>query len=98
MSGSSPGLWGSLTCRCSRVAQHPERVCVVTVARGEDLDPRPVGERQPQVLGLAVDSDEHRLLGQLGPDRARGVEAGGAVRKFEFRRIGENDLHERSGY
>ena len=81
-----------------RVAQHGERVRVARVARGQDLDRLAVGERQAQVLDVAVLADQHRLLGQLGADRARGVEAGGAVRKFEFRGVGENDLHDRSGY
>ena len=81
-----------------RVAQDEERVRVGRVARGQDLDRLAVGERQAHVLDVAVLADQHRLLGQLGADRARGVEAGGAVRKFEFRGVGKNDLHDRPGY
>ena len=81
-----------------RVAQHVEGVRVARVARGQDLDRLPVRERQPQVLDVPVLADQHRLLGQLRADRTRGVEAGGAVRKFEFRGVGENHAHDRSGY
>src|SRR3712207_8215682 len=55
-------------------------------------------ERQAQVLDGPVLADQDGLLGQLRPDRAGGVEAGRAVRKFEFRAVGEDHLHERSGY
>src|SRR5918994_313133 len=81
-----------------RVAQHEERIRIVRVAGRQDLDRLAVLERQPQVLGGAVLADQHRLLGQLRADRPRGVEAGGAVRKFEFRRVGGNHAHDRSGY
>ena len=73
------------------VAEHEERVRVGRVARGQDLDRLSVRQRQAQVLDVPVLADQHRLLGQLRADRPRGVEAGGAVRKFEFRRVGEND-------
>ncbi len=81
-----------------RMAQHVEGIRIVRVPRRQDLDRLPVGERQAQVLDVAVLADQHGLLGQLRPDRAGGVQAGGAVRKFEFRGVGENDLHDESGY
>ena len=58
-----------------RVAEDVERVGIVLVAGREDLDRLAVLERQPQVLDAAVRADEDGLLGQLRPDRARGVEA-----------------------
>ena len=67
-----------------RVAEHVERVGVARVARRQDLDRLAVLERQAQVLDVAVRADEHRLLGELRPDRARGVEPGRAVGKFEL--------------
>ena len=75
------------------MAEDVERVGIVGVARREELDPLAVGERRAQVLRRAVDLDEHGLLGELRPDRARGVEAGRAVGKLELRAIGKNDLH-----
>ena len=73
-----------------------ERVGIVLVARRQDLDRLPVGERRAQVLDGPVHADEHGLLGELRPDRARGVEAGRAVRKFELAGIGEEHLHDAS--
>ncbi len=81
-----------------RMPEHRERVAVAGVPRGQDLDRLAVGERRPQILHVPVLLDQHRLLGELRPDRARGVEAGRAVRKFEFRGVGQKHLHERSGY
>ena len=75
------------------MAQDGERVGIVRVARGQDLDRLAVGERQPQVLHLAVRAHEHRLLGELRPDRARGVEPGRAVGKLELGLVGKDDLH-----
>ena len=75
------------------MAEDGEGVRVVLVADGQELDRRPVGERQPQVLDVPVRADEHRLLGQLRADRARGIEAGGAVLELELLAVGENDLH-----
>ena len=66
------------------MAQDVERVGVVRVTGGEELDLLAVGERQPQVLHRAVRANEHRLLGELGADRTRGVEPRGAVGKFEL--------------
>jgi hypothetical protein len=80
------------------VAEDVQRVRVGRVARGQDLDRLPVLERQPQVLDGAVLADQDRLLGELRADRTCRVEAGRAVRKFEFRGVGEDHLHERSGY
>ena len=45
-------------------------------------------QRRAQVLHLAVGADQDRLLGELRPDRARGVEAGRAVGKFELGIVG----------
>ena len=80
------------------VAQDVERVRVVRVARRQDLDRLPVLERQAQVLDLSVRAHEDGLLGQLRPDRGSRVEPRRAVGKFEFRRVGKNDLHDRAGY
>jgi hypothetical protein len=76
-----------------RVPQHRERVRVAPVARGEDLDRLAVVERQPEVLHTPVRAYEHRLLGEPRPDRARCVEPGRTVRKFELRVVGKDDLH-----
>ena len=76
-----------------RVAEDVERVRVVAVARREDLDLAAVRERQPQVLDVAVRAHEHRLLGELGADGARGVEPRRAFRQLELRLVGEDDLH-----
>ena len=77
----------------ARVPEDPQRVRVVLVADGQDLDRLPVGEREPQVLDRAVRAHEHRLLGELRPDRARGVEPGRAVGELELGAVGEDDLH-----
>ena len=76
-----------------RVAQHVERVGILRVARREELDGLAVLERQAQVARRAVHAREHRLLGELRPDRARGVEAGRAVGELELGGVGEDDLH-----
>ena len=73
-----------------RVAEDVERVGVGLVARGQDLDRLAVGERRAQVAHAPVRADEHRLLGELRPDRARGVEPGRAVGKFKLRAVGED--------
>ncbi len=75
------------------VAKHGERVGVVGVARGQDLDRRAVCERRAEILRLPVDANEHRLLGELRADRARGVEAGGAGRKLELGGVRQDDVH-----
>ena len=66
------------------MAQHVERIGVAGVAGGEEVDLLAVGERQAQILHRAVRAHEHRLLGELRADRARGVEPRGAVGKFEL--------------
>ena len=66
------------------MAQHGERVGILLVARGQDLDRLAVVQRQAQVLHVSVRAHEDGLLGQLRADRARGVEAGRAVGKFEL--------------
>ena len=75
------------------VAKHRERVRILGVAGGQDLQPLAVGERQTQVARLAVGSHEHRLLGQLRPDRARSVEPGRAVGQLELESSGRMHLH-----
>ena len=77
----------------ARVAQHVERVRVVGVARGQELDRLAVLRAAAAVLDAAVRAHEHGLLGELRADRARGVEAGRAVRELELLAVGENDLH-----
>ena len=76
-----------------RVAQHREGVRVVPVARRQDLDRGAVGKRQPEILHPAVEPHEHRLLGELRPDRARRVEAGGAVGELQLRPVGKGHRH-----
>ena len=76
-----------------RVPQDVERVRVVVASRREDLERRPVGQRQPQIPGLAVDARENRLLGKLGPDRAGGIERARAVGKLERAPVGELHVH-----
>ena len=71
-----------------RVPKHVERVGIVLVARRDDLDLLPVLERLAQVLDASVGAQQHRLLGELRPDRARGVEPGRAFGKFEFGFVG----------
>ena len=82
--------------RCG-VAEHCERVGIVRIAGRQDLDRLAVPERQPQVVYDAVGTDEHRLLGELRPDRARGIEPRGAVGQLELGPVGEDDLHGRGG-
>ena len=81
-----------------RVAQDVQRVRVVRVARRQDLDRLPVLERQPEILDAPVRAHEHGLLGQLRADRGSRVEAGRAVWKFQFRRVGKKDAHGTRGY
>ena len=88
------GLRQQMSCR---MAQNRERVGVGRIARRQDLDALAVGKREPQVACLAVDAEEHGLLRQLRADRARGVEAGRAIGKFELRVVWEQDLHRGGG-
>jgi hypothetical protein len=76
-----------------RMAEHVERVGVFSVARRQDLDPLAVGERQAQVAHGAVRAHEDRLLGQLRPDRARGVEPARAVGELELRLVWKDHPH-----
>jgi len=62
------------------VAEHRERVRIGAIAARENLDLRAVLEREPDVAHLAVRPHEHCLLGKLGTDGARGVEAGRSSR------------------
>ena len=79
------------------VPQNGECVRVVLVSRRENLDRPAVLERQPEILDSPVGAHENRVLGELGPDRPGSVEPRCAVRKFEFRVVGENDLHDGTG-
>ncbi len=83
---------------CRGVAEDGERIGVVLVAGGQKLDPLTVVEWQPQVLHAAVGAHEHRLLGELRSDRARRIETGRAVGKFELGFVGEHNLHVGQGY
>ena len=47
-----------------------------------------VREGRAEVLHAPVRAHEHGLLGELRADGARGVEAGGAVGKFELGAVG----------
>ena len=71
-----------------RVPQHVEGVGICGVARGQKVDVLPVGERQAHVLRRPVRADEHGLLSELRPDRARGIEPRRAGGKFELRIVG----------
>ena len=77
----------------ARVAEDGERVGIVPVTRGQDLDALPGLEREPQVLDAAVLTDQNRLLGEFRADRLRGVEPGRAVGEFERRIVGKENLH-----
>jgi hypothetical protein len=79
------------------VPEDVERVRVVLVPGGQDLDLLAVGERQAQVPDVAVRTDEHRLLGELGADRARRVEAVRAVGQLERRAVWKQDVHAAGG-
>ena len=76
-----------------RVAQHPQRVGILPVARREEVDLLAVDERQPQVADAPVRAHEHCLLGELRPDRAGGVQPRRAVGKFEVLAVGKDDPH-----
>ena len=52
------------------------------------LQGAPTTTRQAEILNGAVRADEHGLLGELRPDRARGVEAGRALGEFELGAVG----------
>ena len=77
----------------ARMAQHVERIGIGAVARRQELDRLAVRERKADVLDGAVRAHEHCLLGELRPDRARGVEAGRAVGELELLAVGEDHLH-----
>ena len=79
------------------VPQDRERVGIVRIAGCQDLDRLAVLEGQPQVVYEAVGTDEHRLLRELRPDRARGIEPRGAVGQLELGPVGQDDLHGRGG-
>ena len=67
-----------------RVAQHGQRVGVARVARRQELDRITVVQWEAQVLHASVGANQNCLLGELRPDRARGVEPRGAGGKFEL--------------
>src|SRR5919197_1606877 len=81
-----------------RVAEDVERLPIVLVARGKDLDPLAVLERQPQILDVPIRAHEDGLLGQPWADRGCRVATGRAVRKFKLGRVRKDDLHARAGY
>ena len=70
------------------MAQDVERVRIVLVPSGQDLDLLAVLEWQTQVLDPAVRADEHSLLGELRTDRGSRVPPRRAVGKFKFRVVG----------
>jgi len=76
-----------------RVTEDVERIRVVVVARGQDLERRAVREREAEISGLAVHTREHRLLGELRPDRAGGIERARPVGKLERAPVGELHVH-----
>ncbi len=76
-----------------RVSEDEERVRVSCVARREELDALAVGKRQSKIPRRPVHPGENGLLGELRPDRARRIEAAGAVGKLELGGVGEDDLH-----
>ena len=61
------------------------------VAVGEDRDLSAVGQRRREVAQLTVDPDRQRRLCQAGPDRRRGIGAGGALGQLQRRAVGELD-------
>ncbi len=77
---------------CRRVAEHEERVRIVRVARRQELDVLPVGERKAQIARLSVDSSENRLSASLGPI-ARAASSPDARREARARTSREDDLH-----
>ena len=70
-----------------------ERVGIVAIARREELESRSGRKREPQVAHLAVDPGEHRLLGELRPDRPRGVERASALGQLELGTVGKRHVH-----
>ena len=80
------------------MAQDVERVGVVLVARGQDLNPVTVGEGLPEVANVPVRADEDRLLREFRADGTGGVETRRALGKFQLRVVGKDDLHEGAGY
>ena len=77
-----------------RVPQYVERVGIVAVARGQDLNAGAVLERVAQVECLAaLEPDEHGLLRQARADSARRVKPGRAVLKLELGVVRKDDLH-----
>jgi hypothetical protein len=80
------------------VPQHGERVRIVLVACGQDLDLLAVLERQAHVLHPPVHAHEHGVLGQLRADGGGRVEPARALRKFQFRRVGKDHLHGKREY
>ena len=57
-----------------RVSQDIERIRVVAVTGGEDLDLSAVRERQPEILDVAVPAHEHGVLRKLGANRLGSIE------------------------
>jgi hypothetical protein len=76
------------------VAKDEKRVGVGAIPRRQDADPHPIREREAQIGDVAVDAHADRLLRELGPDRARRIEPGCAVREFKLRAIGKDHPHD----
>ena len=80
--------------RCAvewRSTQSASGPAVSRVVRNWTGSPSASGRRRSRVV--AVHAREHGLLGELRPDRARGVEAGRALGELELGRVGKDDLH-----
>ncbi len=69
-----------------------DRQCLF-VTNAQDLDGDTVRQWQAQILDLAVDLDRSRYLREAIADRAGTVQTSRAVLEFEFRAVGEMDLH-----
>jgi hypothetical protein len=67
------------------VAQHRERVGILAVARGQNLDALAVFQRQAQVLDLTVRTEEDGIAGEPLADGPRGVESRRALGQLELR-------------
>jgi len=69
-----------------------DRQCLF-VTNPQDLDGRPVRQRQAQILYLAINLDRGCHLGKAIANGAGAVQASRAVLEFEFRAVGEMNLH-----
>jgi len=67
------------------VAQHGERVRILAVARGQNLDALAVLQREAQVLDASVRTEEDGIAGEALADGPRGVESRRALGQLELR-------------